>query len=124
MRRPGRGHVGGLRALLLGLRFLLELCALAALAVWGGQAGESVFVDVLLAVAAPVVAAVVWGAFVAPRAAVSVREPVRMVIELVVFGAAGLALAEAGHVALGVVFVLVAVANGIAVRVVGGLDEQ
>jgi hypothetical protein len=57
-----------MRATNLALRFLLELCLLAALAVWGAQAGGSVVADVALPGLAPVPAAAVWGMFVAPRA--------------------------------------------------------
>ena len=53
-----------MKELNLGVRFLLELCLLAALAYAGLQ------VSVVLAVAAPLAAAVVWGLFVSPKARV------------------------------------------------------
>jgi hypothetical protein len=56
----------------LTLAFLSELAALAALAVWGWSVGDSTGWRVALAVAAPAVAAGLWGVFAAPRAAVRV----------------------------------------------------
>lgn len=105
-----------LAAFNLGLRFLIELAALAAVGVWGAQAGSGTALHVALAIAAPIAAASVWGAFVAPKAAVRVREVVRVAIELAVFAAAAAGLAAAGHPTLAVAFGAVAVANGVLVR--------
>ena len=51
----------------LALQFLLELAALAALGYWGSTSGDGTFAHVALAIAAPVLAAVVWGMFGFPR---------------------------------------------------------
>jgi hypothetical protein len=50
------------------LRFLLELCALGALGYWGFKTGNATSTKVVLGVGAPLVAAVVWGTFLSPRA--------------------------------------------------------
>ena len=92
-----------------GLRFLLELSALAALAYWGFTAAGGVSRWVL-AFAAPLVMAVAWGAFIAPRAALRVEDPVRIVAEVLIFGVAVAALAAAGRPRLAIAFaVMVAV---------------
>jgi hypothetical protein len=57
------------RSAALGVMFVLELCTLAALAYWGAQAGGSTVGDVVLAIAAPLAAAAVWGRYAAPRSA-------------------------------------------------------
>jgi hypothetical protein len=75
---------------------------LAALAYWGFIVGDGIGAWVL-GVGAPLVAAVVWGAWVAPKARWPVPIPVRVVIELVLFGAAVGALAVAGQPVLAVV---------------------
>ncbi|MCI1192280.1 DUF2568 domain-containing protein [Calidifontimicrobium sp. SYSU G02091] len=80
----------------LTLRFLLELAALAALAVWGARAGATPLTAVVLAIAAPLAAAVLWGALVSPKAWVAAGWPVRLGVELAVFGAAVAGLAAAG----------------------------
>ncbi|RUU00255.1 DUF2568 domain-containing protein [Mesorhizobium sp. USDA-HM6] len=99
----------------LTLRFLLELSALLGL----GMAGWSLpaeFWRWILAVALPLVAAVLWGTFAvlndpsrSGRAPVPVSGSVRLVLELVILfgGAAGFYLA--GRAATGIVMALLIV---------------
>jgi hypothetical protein len=60
----------------------------------------------VLAIAAPLAAAALWGAFVAPKARRHPGDPWRLLLEVVVFGAGTLAFAGAGvgwaAIALGV----------------------
>lgn len=100
----------------LALRFVLELCAFAALGYWGSQATSSGWWSAVLAIVTPAAAIVVWGLFVAPKAKVKVSEPVRWAIELMVFLGAAVALIAAHQLALGIVFGVVAVTNGALVR--------
>jgi hypothetical protein len=100
---------GGWNGLWLTLAFLAELGALVALGHWGLAVGGSTAVRLLLAVGAPLTAAVLWGLFAAPRATFDV--PVLAVaVKLLVFGSAVLALVTTGHprlaAALGVVALL------------------
>jgi hypothetical protein len=92
----GGEDMRGLRGVTLTARFVCELAMLAALAYWGYVVGEGVWAWVL-GLAAPVVAAIVWGTFVAPRAMVPVPAPVRVAIELVLYAAAAAGLAAAGQ---------------------------
>ena len=91
----------------LGLRFLLELGALAAVGWWGWDAG-----GFLLSLAAVAGVAAVWGLFVAPKRKLETPPPVRLAIEFAVWAAAGAALHGAGQTTLAVVFVAVAVISG------------
>jgi Protein of unknown function (DUF2568) len=93
---PGPEDLRGLRGVTLTARFLCELAMLAALAFWGYVVGDGVWAW-LLGILAPVVAAVIWGTFVAPRAKVPVPAPVRVAIELALYGAAAAGLAAAGQ---------------------------
>ncbi len=93
------------------VRFLLELFALGALGYWGFVSGENVFVKILLGLGAPVLAVVVWGLFVSPKAAVPLAMPLRLLPEALVFGSAAAALLATGHPALAVGFAVVAVVN-------------
>jgi hypothetical protein len=77
------------------LRFVLELGALAGLAIWGWNTGPT-GVNVVLAIAAPAAAAALWGSFVAPKARRHPGDPWRLLLEVTVFGAGTLALAAAG----------------------------
>ena len=95
----------------LALRFLLELCALAALAYWGFKTGESVVAKSGLGIGAPLLAAVVWGTFVAPGAPIQAPGFLRLVLELVVFGLASAALYSAGRPTLAWVLMLAFVIN-------------
>jgi Protein of unknown function (DUF2568) len=95
----------------LGLRFLLELSALAATAYWGfgTSSGPSQW---LLGLGAPAAVIVVWGLFVSPKAKVELPRPARFAIELLVWAAAALALWAAGQVALAFVFAILALVSG------------
>lgn len=99
------------RAVNLAVRFLLELAMLAALAYWGLHTGDSLPVDVLLGVGAPVVAAAVWGTFAAPRSDRRLSGPALVAVQLTLLGAGAVALAAAGRTALAVVFAIVIVVN-------------
>jgi membrane protein YdbS with pleckstrin-like domain len=102
------------RAVNDALRFLLELAALAGLAIWGWRTGPT-GVSVVLAIAAPLAAAAIWGAFVAPKAPRHPGDPWRLLLEALVFGAGTLAFAAAGigwaAIALGVLAALHLVAT-------------
>jgi Protein of unknown function (DUF2568) len=85
------------------LRFVLELGALAALGYWGfaefDGAAQWVF-----GLGAPLIAAGVWGTSVAPRASRPTVDPVRLLLEVAVFGSGVAALLAAGSTALALVF--------------------
>lgn len=92
-------------------RFLLELCALGALAYWGFHTGDGMISRLGPAIGAPLLVALIWGAFVSPKAAVRVPRPVHLLLQAVLFGASAAALAAAGHPWLGVALGLAAIAN-------------
>lgn len=95
----------------LALAFLLELAMLAALCYWGFQAGDGWLAKVALGVGVPLGVAVLWGLFMAPRAAIRVARPIYWLLFVVFFGGAALALAFAGQPALAIVFAVVVVLN-------------
>ncbi|GIM97346.1 YrdB family protein [Paractinoplanes toevensis] len=95
----------------LGLRFVLELCAFAALAYGGWHVPGPTWVRILAAVALPVAGAVVWARWVAPKASHPIPDPLRLVPEWVVFGGATAALLLTGHFVLAGVLALLAAGN-------------
>lgn len=95
----------------LVVRFLLELCAFGALGYWGFVVGGNVFVKMLLGIGAPLLAAVVWGLFVSPKAAVPLGLPLRLVPEALVFGSAAGALYATRHPVLAVALLILAAVN-------------
>ena len=85
-----------------GLRFFLEVAALTSLSYWGFAEHEGA-VQWLLGLGAPLLAAAVWGTFIAPKASRPTVDPVRLLLELAVFGPAVAALwaADAHTLAFG-----------------------
>src|SRR4029450_8001196 len=94
--RPPGQDLHGLRGATLTARFLCGLARRAARGFWGCVVGEGPWAW-LLGVGAPVLAAVVWGAFVAPRARFPVPASLRVQIELVLYALAAVGLAAAGQ---------------------------
>ncbi len=104
---------GPLKATLLTGRFLAELALLAVLVIIGINAGIGLAGRIALAVGLPVVAAVVWGLVMAPRAKRRLADPWRFIAEAVIFAAAAAGLAVTasvpGAVAFGVITIGLAV---------------
>ena len=76
----------------LALQFFLELFALVSLGYWGFQIGHGMIAKIGLGLGAPLLFALVWGMFMAPRASMRLPDPERLVIELLLFGIAIVAL--------------------------------
>lgn len=96
---------GGVAWTLLALRFGLELALLVAIVVVavssvGGAVGW------LLGIAVAVVAAAAWGVVLSPRRRVDAPLVVRVVVEILLFVAAGIGLALTGLAALGIALVV------------------
>jgi hypothetical protein len=88
----------------LGVRFLLEIAGLAAMAYWGWRQADGVL-RFVLAIGIPLVAAALWGTFAVPddpsrsgKAPVPVPGVVRLALELAFFAFAVWALYDAGLV--------------------------
>lgn len=74
-----------MKALNLGLAFLLELCLLAALAYWGYQLDAATAVRMVVAIGAPAVLALTWSRFAAPTAERRLPQTPLIVFKVVVF---------------------------------------
>lgn len=94
-----------------GLAFLLEVAALAALCWWGFSTGSGAVTHLLLGVGAPLLAAVLWGTFAAPKARVRLPLAGVLVVKFLVFAAATLALWALGRHTLSTVFGVVTLVN-------------
>ncbi len=105
-----------MRAVNLVLRFVLEVCALSALAYGGWHVPGPLRSRLLLAVLLPLVAAVAWGRWVAPKASHPVPDPLRLIPEWCVFGGAAVALAATGHPVLAILLAVLAAANRVALH--------
>ncbi|HEU4675435.1 MAG TPA: YrdB family protein [Motilibacteraceae bacterium] len=108
-----------LRAVVQGLAFIVELAALAALAVWGWRTGGSAPVKVVLAVLAPAALAGVWGAFLAPRSRRRLTGSPLVLAKLVALCGSGGLLAAAGHPVAGFALMIVAAVDVLAAAALG-----
>ena len=95
------------------LRFLLELFALGALGYWGFKIGSVTITKIALGVGAPLVAAIVWGVFVSPRAPVELPGLVVLLLQVLVFGAAAACLVATGHRTVVVAFGVISLVNAV-----------
>lgn len=102
------------------VRFVLEVGALAALGWWGWRAGAPGWPRWALAIGAPSLAALAWGLFAAPRSVYDLPAA-RVAVQLAVLAAAVAALVALGRPALGVAFVVVALANAALLGMTGRL---
>jgi hypothetical protein len=101
-------------AVLVGLNLLLalllELAALVALGLWGFQAAAPAW-RWPLALALPILFALAWGRWAAPRAGKRLAGWRLWVFKVAAFSVAALALADEGHSALGVQFEFLVLTN-------------
>jgi hypothetical protein len=118
--RTGSGLTGASpgQSVLLAVRFLTELALVAVLAWAGAGASLALAGRIVLAVAAPVLAMIVWGLWLAPRARRRLTDPLRLTVELVLFAVAAAALAVTGPVVAAVVFAVIAIGVALLLRVV------
>ena len=86
---------------------------------WGFQMGQGTIAKIGLGIGAPLMAVVVWGLFGAPNAVWHLNGPWRLILEVVFFGSAAVALFVSGQYVLGVAFALVFVLNSVLTYVLG-----
>ena len=115
---PGLAGAGPGQSILLTVRFLTELALIVVLALVGVFANLPLAGRIIIGVAAPVLAMVIWGLWIAPRARRRLTDPLRLAAELVLFAVAAAALAVAGGMLIAVVFAVVAMGVAILLRAV------
>ena len=101
----------GLHAVNEGLAFLLELLALSGLAWWGADAGGGLGTKILLGAGAPILAAVAWGMFAAPRARFRLPLAAVLAVKVIVFGLAAVGVYAIGQPGFAIAFAVVALIN-------------
>ncbi|WP_437383692.1 YrdB family protein [Plantibacter flavus] len=94
------------------LRFFLELFAFFSLGFWGVVSFPFPW-NVVVGIAAPLAAIVLWALFRSPRAVFRIDLYGRTVVELVIFGAAALAWWNLGQPVIAGVFAIIAVVSGV-----------
>ena len=94
-----------------GLTFFLELAMLIALGYWGFYGDKSVLAKWLLGIGLPLLAAVLWGIFLAPKATHRLGSTSGNLLSLILFLLAATTLFFTPHIALAIIFALTAIAN-------------
>ncbi|HET6624991.1 MAG TPA: YrdB family protein [Nocardioidaceae bacterium] len=93
---PDQSMPGGLLGVLLVIRFVAELGLLAGFVWIGFRVDGPIALSVVLAVLLPVLAAVAWGLWVAPKSQRRLVDPSRFAVEVTLFGAALIGLLQVG----------------------------
>ncbi len=102
-----------LKSINLALAFFLELAMLVAFGYWGFQTGENAIVKIGLGIGIPLLAAVLWGVFMAPNSSMRLQGAAYLAVKLVLFGLAIAALIVAGKPGAGILLGAVFVVNTI-----------
>ena len=102
-----------LKLLNIGLRFLLELCILVIFGYWGFKTDTGTFTKILLGIGTPILFAVVWGTFLAPKSPIRLGEPWLFLLELLIFGLTCWALYSTGKTNLTLAFGSIYILNKI-----------
>jgi hypothetical protein len=84
---------------------------LIALSYCGFQYPENIILKSLLMILLPMIAAVLWGFFAAPKSGRRLRQPYRMFFAMMIFGVAVFLLYESGITTLAIVFAVLVVIN-------------
>jgi hypothetical protein len=80
-----------------GVRFLLELATLISVALICWRQADRVYAKALLAVGAPLVIGTVWAIWISANSASKVGDPLRLLLEVAVFGSGVAALLALKH---------------------------
>jgi hypothetical protein len=102
-----------LKLLNLALRFLLELCMLAAVGFWGFRTHQTWLLKILFGIGLPLLIAFLWGMFLAPRATRPLHGASFLTLELILFASGSLSLFAAGRPTLGWVYTIAVIVNKI-----------
>ena len=95
-----------MKGLNLLVRFLLELCMLAAVGYWGFKTQSGWPMKILFGIGLPVLTAVLWGRFIAPKATHPLRGASYLALELVLLGSGAVALFASGKPTLGWIYTI------------------
>ena len=100
-----------LKSINLAVRFLLELCLLVTVGYWGFKTGSGWFLKSLLGIGAPLLVAVIWGTFVAPKAAYHLHGFMLLALEAILFGAGIVSLIATKNYSLAWGFAVIVIIN-------------
>jgi hypothetical protein len=99
------------KAINLGAAFFLEIAMLISVGYCGFQYPQNIILKYLLMILLPLIAAILWGIFAAPKSRLRLQQPYRMFFAMILFGVAVFLLYRSGIATLAVVFVILVVIN-------------
>ncbi|KJC65184.1 Protein of unknown function [Agreia bicolorata] len=95
------------------IRFVLELFAFVSLGIWGFLAWPGPWLNVILGIATPIFAILVWALFRSPRAVVRLDAFGKALIEILIMGSAAISWLALGQPIVAAVFGVVAAVSGV-----------
>jgi hypothetical protein len=101
--------VEAIKSVNAALAFVLELGVLVALGYWGFTAGPGMLARMSLGIGLPLLAMLVWGMWGAPQSKWRLQGGWFLLLRIVFFSSAVVALAFAGQFIVGVIFALLSV---------------
>ena len=98
-----------LKGINLGVRFLLELCMLAAVGYWGFTTHASWALKLLLGIGLPLLIAVIWGLIMAPKSTRRLSGIPFTIMDFILLGSGAVALYASGLTTLAWIYAVVLV---------------
>jgi hypothetical protein len=95
------------------LRFFLEIAAFVTLGLWGFLEWPGPWLNVLMAIATPVFAILLWALCLSPKAVIRLDSFGRALIEIVIMGSAAIAWLSMGQPIVAASFGVVAAVSGV-----------
>ncbi|MEA4906164.1 MAG: YrdB family protein [Chloroflexi bacterium] len=102
-----------LKMLNVSVRFVLELCLLAAIGYWGFKTQTAWPAKILLGIGLPVFVAVIWGACVSPKAVYTLPGSIHLILEMGLLALGAVALFASGKPVLGGAYTIILIVNKI-----------
>ncbi|OME89732.1 MULTISPECIES: YrdB family protein [Paenibacillus] len=99
------------KVLNLAIRFILELILLFSIGYWGFHYGSGLMAQVALGIGLPLLAAVIWGMTISPKARIKLPHAVVLLIEFLIFATAVACQVSSGFITFAIVFAFVALVN-------------
>ena len=108
----------------LMIRFVLELILLTSLGIWGYHLADGTVSSIVLSAGLPLIAAVIWGLFISPKARIALPIAAVVIIEVALVGAAAYGLIRSGYLVAAVVYAVLHIGNRLLLLLIGGTHED
>ncbi|WP_176330263.1 YrdB family protein [Oceanobacillus rekensis] len=106
-----------IEVILFAFLFLFELAALAAFSYWGFNLDKALVTKIIFGIGTPLLITIFWGLFIAPKASHPVADPLRTILQILIFSLATTALYFSGKTTLAITFLIAVILNIFLVRV-------